>query len=179
MRVAENNRLKSTIQKAVRKDLEAHLAWLDKRIKGVENQLDKLVAANLHWKANDELLRSIPGIDAQTAPVAARPVAQTRPTRPPPARILVGLALDELRQQPPPGLTRIVGDRATSARRCTWPHWPPYATAPAPARFFARLRAQGKPGKVAMTALARKILCIANAVIRDQTPWRHSIVATS
>ena len=37
--------------------------------------------------------------------------------------------------------------------------------------FYKRLRGRGKPGKVAVTAVARKLLMQLNAVARRGTPW--------
>jgi len=37
--------------------------------------------------------------------------------------------------------------------------------------FFERLRASGKPYKVAMTACVRKLVTILNAMVRDNTKW--------
>ena len=37
--------------------------------------------------------------------------------------------------------------------------------------FYGRLRAAGKPPKVALTACMRKLLVIANAMVRDGVPW--------
>lgn len=37
--------------------------------------------------------------------------------------------------------------------------------------LYARLKAKGKPSKVAMTACMRHLLCMINAMARDQTPW--------
>jgi transposase len=37
--------------------------------------------------------------------------------------------------------------------------------------FFDRLRAAGKPYKVALTASMRKLLTILNAMVRDRRPW--------
>jgi transposase len=37
--------------------------------------------------------------------------------------------------------------------------------------FYERLRAAGKPPKVALIACARKLLTILNAMLRNQTPW--------
>jgi transposase len=49
---------------------------------------------------------------------------------------------------------------------------PAVARVPGPLRDFARrLRAKGKPSKVALIAVARKLLRIANAVIRDGRAW--------
>ena len=41
------------------------------------------------------------------------------------------------------------------------------------AAFYRRLRAQGKKAKVAFIACARRLLSIANAVLRTQAPWRQ------
>ena len=45
---------------------------------------------------------------------------------------------------------------------------------PALRAFYTRLRAAGKPPKLAFVALARKLLTILNAMVRDRTPWRES-----
>ena len=39
-------------------------------------------------------------------------------------------------------------------------------------RAYQRLRAAGKPPKVAITACTRKLLTILNAILRDRKPWR-------
>jgi transposase len=38
--------------------------------------------------------------------------------------------------------------------------------------FYQRLRAAGKPAKVALTACRRKLLTILNAMARSGTPWQ-------
>jgi transposase len=38
--------------------------------------------------------------------------------------------------------------------------------------FYRRLRAAGKPAKVALTACMRKLLVILNAMVRSNTPWQ-------
>jgi transposase len=42
---------------------------------------------------------------------------------------------------------------------------------PALKRFSQRLRAAGKPAKVALVACMRKMLCILNSMLRDNLPW--------
>jgi transposase len=37
--------------------------------------------------------------------------------------------------------------------------------------IYQRLRAAGKPAKLALIAVARKLLVIANAILRDNTPF--------
>jgi transposase len=51
---------------------------------------------------------------------------------------------------------------------------------PGPLRDFAqRLKAKGKPSKVALIAVARKLLRIANAVIRDGRAWEEKPAAAA
>ncbi len=38
--------------------------------------------------------------------------------------------------------------------------------------YYARLDQHGKPAKVALVACLRKLLTIANAILRDAVPWR-------
>jgi transposase len=51
---------------------------------------------------------------------------------------------------------------AVSAARCN----------PALKPAYQRLRAAGKPAKLALIAIARRLLVILNAIVRDQTPWK-------
>jgi transposase len=40
--------------------------------------------------------------------------------------------------------------------------------------FYKRLRAAGKPAKVALIAAAHKLLTILNAMLRENTAWRSA-----
>jgi transposase len=40
--------------------------------------------------------------------------------------------------------------------------------------FYQRLVEQGKPGKVALVAVMRKLLSIVNSIMSRQTPWQES-----
>ncbi len=55
---------------------------------------------------------------------------------------------------------------AVSAWRCN----PPLR------RFAERLKAAGKPFKVVITAVMRKLLTILNVLIRENRPWRNEII---
>ena len=45
--------------------------------------------------------------------------------------------------------------------------------------FFLRLGAHGKPKKVALMAVLRKLLCRLNAMIRDQRDWSEPLTASA
>ena len=48
---------------------------------------------------------------------------------------------------------------------------------PAIKAFYQRLRANGKPGKVALVAAMHKLLTILNAMLKSNQPWRPKIVS--
>ena len=66
MRVQECLRLKMAVSKKVRKNLEAHLAWLEKRIAEHDDDLNQRLRASELWRVKDDLLREIPGIGQVT-----------------------------------------------------------------------------------------------------------------
>ncbi|MFL5614077.1 MAG: hypothetical protein ACJ796_10495, partial [Gemmatimonadaceae bacterium] len=45
--------------------------------------------------------------------------------------------------------------------------------------FYQRLRANGKPAKVALVACMRKLLTILNAMVRTNTPWCSTTASSS
>jgi len=171
MRVAEENR-RATVPASLRPRLEAHLAWLGEEVTTLDAALAATIASSPAWQAKEALLRSIPGI----GPVVARtllaqlPELGTLTCRE--VAALAGVAplnRDSGRTQRP---RRIGGGRsgvratlymaAMTAARCD----------PTMHAFAARLDQHGKPGKVTLVACMRKLLIIANAILRDGVPWR-------
>lgn len=60
MRTAEQNRLQSAPSKAVRSDIEAHLSFLDGRLEATERRLEEAVEQSPAWRAEEQLLCSVP-----------------------------------------------------------------------------------------------------------------------
>ncbi len=171
MRAAEGNRLRRGLPATVRDGIAAHIAWLNEQVA----ELDRLIAAAVRrtpaWREKDRLLRSIPGV----GPVVSRTLLADLPelgTRPPgKLAALAGLApfaADGGRRR---GERHIRGGRR-EVRRALDMGALAAARVPGPLRDFAqRLKAKAKPSKVALIAAARKLLRIANAVIRDGRAW--------
>jgi transposase len=170
MRTMERNRL-ATASGRVRRDLEAHLKWLDQHIARVDKELDERVRSSPAWKEKDDLLRGVPGI----GPVVSRTLLAGLPElgtlTNKQAAALVGLAPMADDSGGRRGTRRVVGGRglvravlymaAQAARR----HNPILKV------FADRLAAAGKKPKVILVAVARKLVVIANAILRSKTPW--------
>jgi transposase len=172
IRVAERNRLHTTGSAAVRADLEAHIAYLTQQLERLDRQLDAAIQASPVWRAKDELLRGIPGI----GPVASRTLLAVLPELGSLGRgqiaALVGLAPMNRDSGTLRGRRTIVGGRAEVRSALYLAALSAVRYNPALRAFYRRLRAAGKPAKLALTAAARKLLVIADAILRTGRPWQ-------
>jgi transposase len=130
------------------------------------------VQASPLWRVQDQLLQSVPGV----GPTLARTLLGELPE--------LG-QLDRRQIAALVGLAPLACDSGTQrGRRHCWGGRPAirqvlYMAAVVASRwnpvlrpFYQRLRAAGKPAKVALIAVARKLLTILNAMLRDQRPWQ-------
>lgn len=171
MRTMESNRL-ATARRVVRRSIEAILRVLDQEIGTADAELTQAIESSPAWKAKDELLQSIPGI----GPVTSRTLLAELPelgtlTREQVAS-LVGVAPMNRESGRWNGKRFIAGGRA-SVRRVLYlgAHAARQGNAVL-AAFAERLQKAGKAPKVIRIALVRKLVILANAVLRDQCPWQ-------
>jgi transposase len=172
MLTAEKNRL-ATARKKVRKDIKAHLVWLEKRIKDVDTDLAKRIKQSPVWREKDEILQSVPGVGPvlSVTLLAGLPELGTLNRRE--VAALVGVAPLNRDSGQHQGKRCVWGGRArvrSVLYMCTLSaiRWNP-AIRP----FYQRLMQTGKTHKVATTACARKLLTILNAMMKTNKPWRY------
>lgn len=173
MRQQERTRHTECSDPALRADIEQHLQWLDTSIAQRDEQIRRLIARCECLRHLARLLRSVPGI----GPVAATTLLALMPElgslQPKQVAAMAGLAPFNVDSGQFRGQRRIKGGRkrvrdalymaAVAAARCN-PHFK---------RFYQRLRDAGKPAKVAIIAVARKLLVTANAVLRDNVAFQR------
>jgi transposase len=171
-RQQERTRRTECREAALLADIEAHLAWLDARIAQWDEEIRRQLAQSERLSQIAQLLRSIPGI----GPVAATTLIALMPElgilRPKKITAIAGLAPFNVDSGQFRGIRRIKGGRKRVRDAL-------YMAAVAAARshghfrtVYQRLRAAGKPAKVALIAIARKLLVTANAVLRDRTAFQ-------
>lgn len=175
MRVMEKNRLEAARDDQVRRDLEAHLAWLDQRINQIDQEMDQAIQSSPVWKVQDQLLRSVPGI----GPVASRTLLAAVPEL---GRLdrrkisaLVGLAPVPDDSGTRRGARHIAGGRAVVRSVLFMAAHAASRFNPVLKVFAARLKAAGKKPKVVLVAVARKLLVIANAILKSGKAWDANI----
>jgi transposase len=179
MRAAEHNRLGGPGPAAVRASLQAHVDWLSRQLDKVDKELSAAVEASPVWRAKDELLRSIKGV----GPALSRTLLAALPelgtlTRQQVAA-LAGLAPLNRDSGTRRGQRCIGGGRAEVRALLSMAALSAARYNPALRAFSERLRRAGKAAKVRLVAVARKLLVIANAVLRDGRPWEPAPCGTA
>jgi transposase len=171
MRTAEQNRLAGTCGR-IQTDIAAHIAWLNTRIATLDNDLETMLRASPLWRANDDLLQSVPGI----GPVCARTLLLELPelgtlTRQQIAA-LVGVAPLHCDSGTLRGRRTIWGGRAHVRTVLDMGTLVATRFNPQIKAFYQRLLAGGKSKKVALTACMHKLLTILNAMLKHRTSWQ-------
>ena len=172
LRTMESNRLQTAADDSVRRSHQAVLRTLERQIGKADRELDTAIRDCPVWAARDELLQSIPGI----GPVVSRTLLADLPELGTMSReqaaALVGVAPrnhDSGRQR---GKRFISGGRV-AVRSVLYLAAHAAKQGNALVRAFAdRLAAAGKAAKVIRIAVARKLLVVANAVLRTGQSFR-------
>jgi transposase len=170
MRVQETLRL-STASKLQKKSLNAHIAWLDKRIVDLDDDLTKRLRTSDVWRAKDDLLRGIPGVGAVTSLTMLAKCPELGALNRREIAKLVGvapLADDSGKHR---GKRFIWGGRADVRAVLYMAAVSAIRHNPVIKAFAEHLKQAGKPAKVVIVACMRKLLTIMNTMIRNSTPW--------
>ena len=170
---AERQRLEQATTPAVRRDVRQHVAWLERRVTDVDEDLQTRIQQSPAWRAKDNLLQSVPGI----GPVVSRTLLAELPELGQLDRrtiaALVGVAPLNRDSGRFRGKRMIWGGRA-SVRQALYMAALVASRYNAPLRtFYLRLQAAGKPKKLALVAVMRKLLTILNAMITHNTTWQQ------
>ena len=162
----------------ITRDLRTHIRWLERRVTDVDEDIGTAIQASPVWRVHEDLLRSVPGVGPITARtlLAELPELGTLDRRA--IAALVGVAPMNCDSGQYRGQRHIWGGRASV--RATL-----YMAAVSAARhnahlapFYRRLRAAGKPAKVALVATMRKLLTLMNALLKHQSRWNAEVAST-
>jgi transposase len=179
MRVSEQNRLKQGPTTAVGADLRAHIAYLSEQVEAMDRSIGEKIEAKAEWKLRDEVLRSLPGIGPQTSRALLGLMPELGELTGKQVSALAGLAPRARDSGTVRGARTIFGGRAEVRTALYMASVSAMRYNPPLRAFYLRLRQAGKAAKVALTAVSRKLLTIANAMIRDMKPWTPKITGAA
>ena len=171
LRTAEKNRLELLRVKSVRKSIEQVLKVLQKQILTIEKQIASLLESDDDWNDKAELLLSVPGIGPTTVASLLADLPELGRLSRQEIAALAGLAPYNHDSGRFRGKRSIWGGRRAvrdalymatlTAMRCNH----------VISSFAERLKADGKPFKVIITACMRKLLVILNTMVKNNTHW--------
>jgi transposase len=171
MLTAERNRLAGPVGGAVAADIRAHVEWLRKRLRGVEADLLGAVRLSDDWRAKDALLRSIPGVGEKVSLTLLAELPELGTLTREAVASLAGLAPRNRDSGAMRGKRCIGGGRAAVRSALYLAAMGLMRSKSTLGAFGGRLKAAGKAGKVAVIAVARKLLTVANAVLRTKKKY--------
>lgn len=171
---AERNRLEHVSNAAVLKSLRASVRALSSTLAAIETEISGLLARTDTLARKAELMRTVPGVGPVVASTLLAHMSElgTLPRGRPAA--LAGLAPYDDDSGQKKGRRTIEAGRS-AVRRCLYmaalvavrvcPHLRAYAD---------RVKARGKPFKLAITAVMRKLIEIINAVLATGQPCHYA-----
>lgn len=168
---AEKNHRHAAASAKVQKHIDAHLRFLEKQIQQLEERMDEFVDQTEAFRAKDEILQSIPGIGPQVSRTLLAYLPELGQGTRQQITALVGLAPynDDSGQQR--HTRHIRGGRGKVRLGLYQAAVVAIRHLPSLKEFYARLKGQGKASKVALIAVARKLLVLANALVRKMVPY--------
>ncbi len=173
MMVAERQRERRAARRT-QKSIARLLKALQSELTSVEQDIDEAVRGSPAWREKEDLLASVPGI----GPIIARTMLAELPELGALDRrqvaALAGLAPFTRQSGQWRGLSFIGGGRAAVRTALFQGALVAARHNPILREFHQRLIAAGKPKMVAIIAVARKLLTILNAIIRDRRQWQNA-----
>ncbi len=174
MLTAEKNRL-GFARGPVKRDITTHIRWLEKRLTDVDGDLATAIAASPLYRAQDDLLRSVPGVGRVTALTLLGKLPELGHLSRREIAALVGVAPLNHDSGQMRGKRFVWGGRAPVRAVLYMATLVGLKHNPRLRVFYERLCAGGKVFKVAITACMRKLLTILNAMVRHQRRWDPQI----
>lgn len=172
-RTAAKNRAKNLTQLLLKRQNDVRLRQIDTQMRQIDEAIMRLINVDDGLKARFAILVSIPGISTVTAFTLIIEMPELGELDEKAAASLCGLAPMSRQSGRWTGRAFIAGGRAIVRQAL-------YMPALVAARFNPDLKATynaligtGKPPKVAITAIMRKLIVIANALLRDNRKWNQ------
>lgn len=171
MLTMEKNRLHGAGAR-IKPDIEAHIEWLNLRLKDTDNDLQSVIATSEIFCFKDEIIRSLPGAGRVLSLTLLASLPELGQLNRREIAALVGVAPLNCDSGTMRGTRRIWGGRASIRKVLYMATITAIRCNPTIRDFHARLSGSGKKPKVVITACMRKLLIILNAMVRSNAHWQ-------
>ena len=175
-RTALRNQLAATQANAAALEIKRQLRAAETAIENLGAEIERLIAADPVLARRLTILTSIPGIGVATAIALIAGLSEIGSFSAKEAAMIVGLAPIACDSGESSGARHIRGGRAHVRSALYMAAVSAARFNPALKAFYDRLIAKGKKAKVALTAVMRKLVVLANTLVRENRLWepRHA-----
>jgi transposase len=158
----------------VRVSMARVVTTLEEALRELDAEIDKTVRGTPVWRDKEDLLASVPGIGKLIARTLLAEMPELGTLTPKQAAALAGLAPYRRQSGKWRGSSSIAGGRRVVRSALYMGALVASRFNPTLKAFRDKLVAAGKPKLVAIIAVARKLLLILNAILRDKKPWQQA-----
>jgi transposase len=169
---AERQREKRAALKSTRRSIARVVRALETELLDMDRGIGTAVRASPAWREKEDLLASVPGVGPTIARTLIAELPELGRLNRKEIAALAGLAPFTRQSGQWRGKSFIGGGRASVRTALFMGAMVARRHNPVLKTFFDRLVAAGKPKMVALIAVARKLLTILNAILRDNRPWQ-------
>ena len=178
-RTAALNRRHQARHPLLNRQLKQRLAQMERQIKALDAETGRLIAEDEALSRRAEVLTSIPGIARITAAGLLTEMPELGGIDGKAAASLAGLAPVTRESGAWKGRSFIGGGRSRPRRMLYMAAVSAITHNPDLARKYRELRERGKPPKVALVAVMRKLVVLANALLAQDREWMIEPVGAS
>jgi len=171
---AEGQREQRATIPRLRKSIARLIKTLQNELTVIDDEIDHAVRGSPVWRAKEDLLASVPGIGPTIARTLIAQLPELGTLDRKQIAALAGLAPFTRQSGQWRGKSFIGGGRSSVRAALFMGAMVAKQHNPTLKVFFDRLVKAGKPKMVALIAVARKLLTILNAIIRDNRSWQSA-----
>lgn len=171
MRAQEKNRRSEAEDSTMADRIGRLIEVLDNEIAEIEADISALIKTEPEVADDAQLMRSLPGVGPVTCMQLIAQMPELGKVGPKQVAALAGLAPFNVDSGAYRGKRKIVGGRKRVRDALYMAALNAVRRADPFKAFYARLRQAGKPAKLALIAVARKLLTVLNAIMRDRKPY--------
>lgn len=168
---AEKQRLAKARDRIAQRSFKALLKSLEAERARIDRAIDKLIEASPLWCAQQDLLKSVPGIGNVVARTLIAELPELGRVDRRQIAALAGVAPMNWDSGRYRGKRKIQGGRVEVRAPLYMACLVAIRHNPTLKAFYRRLRDAGKPARLALVAAMRKLLTILNAMLRDGKSW--------
>lgn len=176
LHTAESNRMEHAHARDIRRSITAVLKVIEAQLKTIDRQIQEQVRNTPQLQQRAETIDSVPGIGPITAHMLVTELPELGQLNRRQIAALVGVAPMARDSGTFRGRRMTGGGRKDIRSRLFMPTLVAVRHNPVLKAYYTRLLSQGKCKMVALVAVMRKLLCILNAMMKNNQKWNPNLI---